>query len=145
MMLLISLISWHFKDYITFYKIGTAAFLISTVVFTFRKSKINSKELLTQKVPILIYDYQIKDNVLSFLYWNENGANKKETRFKINKLDSANIKLNNNQIYYNKKQLTFDNSNKLKPILANKNQILFLSDANRGIGFYELKVININK
>ena len=52
---------------------------------------------------------------------------------------SEEIEIPDNQIYYCNKQLTFEYSNKKKPMRISKNEVVFLSDKNRGIGFYDLR------
>jgi len=41
--------------------------------------------------------------------------------------------------------MTFDQSNKLKPKLLKDGFIVFLSDKNHGIGFYNLQKLQLNK
>jgi hypothetical protein len=48
-----------------------------------------------------------------------------------------------NQIYYHGKQMTFINSNKLKPVCINRNTIVYLSDQGRGLGFYTVRELKI--
>ena len=98
--------------------------------------------LLSQNSPILIYDYQIKNKQLTYFYWNENGENSKSIPFRYT--INQKITIVNNQVYYNKKQLTFDTSNKLKPILIDNKTVLYLSDFDRGIGFYTIRKIKFN-
>jgi hypothetical protein len=107
-------------------------------------SKTRAAYLINKKSPILTYDYQIKNNKLFYFYFNENGEQKIETDLKFTNFSDKNISIIKNQIYYKNKQLTFDTSNKLKPIKIDNN-IVFLSDKNRGIGFYELQKIYINE
>ena len=53
------------------------------------------------------------------------------------------IAIKNNQLFYNKKQLSFDESNKKKAMLINNKTVLFLSDYDRGIGFYAIRKIEL--
>lgn len=101
-----------------------------------------SEPISKENFPILVYDYEISDNNLTYLYWNENGENSSSISYKSE--ESKELQIKDNQIYYNNKQLTFDKSNKLKPTLIDHKTILFLSDYDRGIGFYTLRKININ-
>lgn len=119
--------------------------LISILIITFgnffKYEKLeNSKPLLAEETPILIYDYTIKNNQLTYFYWNESGGNIKNINIKIDSWKELEIK--NQQIFYNKKQLTFDKNNKLKPILINNKEVVFLSDENRGIGFFNIKKLD---
>lgn len=140
---LISIIIWNIREKINFKIIGIIALLI-TVIFCFNTSyKENTTYLLTNKLPILTYDYSIKNDTLNYHYWNENGSNTQKTKFKSINTTKNDLEIKNNQVFYNNEQLTFDNANKMKPILINKNQIVFLSDATRGIGFYNLVQIKL--
>lgn len=99
-----------------------------------------SKPFLSEDTPILIYDYTINNNQLTYFYWNEKGENKKTVTLKIDSWKELEIK--NQQIFYNNNQLTFDRNNKLKPILINNKEIVFLSDENRGVGFYDIRILD---
>ncbi|HMB99986.1 MAG TPA: hypothetical protein VKN14_03010 [Flavobacteriaceae bacterium] len=92
---------------------------------------------LHYKTPILTFDYTLKNDTLEYYYWNKNGINKKTLPFERKKIDTTMAYIKNKQIFYKGKPLTFDNSNKLKPIVVDKS-IFFLSDNNRGVGFYNL-------
>lgn len=99
------------------------------------------ESFLSAGSPILIYDYQIKKNQLTYFYWNEKGENK--TTISLENKSSKPLEITNNQVFYQKRQLTFDNSHKLKPMLINNKTVLYLSDYDRGIGFYTLRKINL--
>ena len=123
------------------------AITIGCIVFGFgtffkQERAQNSQAILSQNSPILIYDYQIKNKQLTYFYWNENGENSKSIPFRYT--INQKITIVNNQVYYNKKQLTFDTSNKLKPILIDNKTVLYLSDFDRGIGFYTIRKIKFN-
>lgn len=102
----------------------------------------NSSYFLKKNSPLLIYDYKISNNQLTYFYWNENGQNAKSIPFETQY--SSLVELKENQVFYNKKQLTFDKDNKRKPMLINGNRILYLSDYDRGIGFYTLRKLDLN-
>ena len=55
------------------------------------------------------------------------------------------VELKENQIYYDGKQVTFTDDHKLKPTLFDGHKLVYLSDKDRGIGFYTLRVIDLNK
>ena len=126
------------------YKIVVTITVLSLAFFLILKQPkiINFNYLLDKNAPILIYNFELKKNKLTYFYWNEKGENSKSIPFKhtINQK----IEVINNQVYYNKKQVTFDTSNKLKPILIDKKTVLYLSDYDRGIGFYTIRKIELN-
>ncbi len=113
-------------------------------LFFIPKEEITSPQSLSKK-HILTYDYSVKKGNLTYKYWNNQGENNQETSVKINSLDTTNVILINNQVYYKNKQLTFENDNKLNPAIINKNQLIYLSDAKKGIGFYSLVKIALDK
>jgi hypothetical protein len=51
------------------------------------------------------------------------------------------VQLKKNQLFYKGKQLTFSRDRKKKPMLATDGSIVYLSDKNRGVGFYTLRKI----
>lgn len=120
--------------------VGILAFGIST--FLPQKAPEKSKTFSLTSNPILIYDYQIKNKELTYFYWNEKGQNQKS--FRLCQSDYIPLEIKNNQIFYNNKQLTFDQSNKLKPVIINKKLVVYLSDCNRGVGFYSLRKITLH-
>ena len=96
---------------------------------------------LTDDSHILTYDYKVINSILNYIYWNNSGENIQSTGIIIKCIDTTNVSLNNNQIFYNNKQLTFGNDNKLKPAIINNNSLLYLTDFKRGIGFYRLRTL----
>ncbi|UPT69306.1 MAG: hypothetical protein M0D53_08705 [Flavobacterium sp. JAD_PAG50586_2] len=122
--------------------IALVSFVPIIFVLVFRKEEtVLPQHFLTRNIPILTYDYQISNGQLTYFYWGKKGENKRT--LKLCKPNFEPLEIVNNQIFYHKKQLTFDNSNKLKPVLVNKNALLYLTDYGRGIGFYALKKIEI--
>ncbi len=87
---------------------------------------------------ILTYDYEVKDGVLHYNYWSINGEKMQSTETLIKSIDTTSIYLIDNQIFYQNKQLTFGKDNKLKPAIINDHILIYLSDINKGIGFYSL-------
>lgn len=146
LVLLSILIIYKFSRIINFKRITITLFVCSLMVyyFTSNPKKNYLKNALDHKTPLITYDYSFKKDTLKYYFWNKNGANTKAIPFKTNHIDSSDVYLKKNQVFYKNKQLTFDNSNKLKPII-NNNFIYFLSDKDRGIGFYNLSKMKINK
>ena len=123
------------------------AILIGCLVFgigTFFKHEKpqNSKSFLVKEVPLLIYNYKIENNQLTYFYWNQNGENKTSIPFKCSSVTELEIK--KNQIVKSFRILTFDNSHKYKPMLIDNRAVLYLSDYDRGIGFYTLRKIELH-
>lgn len=129
-------------------KINWKIITLSTIlpcllIALFKKSEIvNSTYFLHKNAPILVYDYKILNNQLTYFYWTEKGEKTASIALKTQTV--IKVELKNNQIFYNKKQFTFDKSNKLKPMLINNKKLIYLSDYDRGIGFYALRELNLN-
>jgi hypothetical protein len=110
----------------------------------FKKDKVIKSTIVLKDGPILIYDYSMKNDTLFADCKEKNIFRVSEQavmpfKFKTDKL----LNLKNNQVFYNNQQLTFDKSTKLKPMLIDNEAILYLSDYDRGIGFYTLRVIKL--
>jgi hypothetical protein len=106
-----------------------------------KPKKISLENFSKENFPILVYDYKISNNQLTYFYWNGKGENTNSIPLFTNEIKQ--LELIDNQIYYNNKQVTFDKSNKLKPTLINHKTILYLSDYDRGIGFYTFRKIEL--
>jgi hypothetical protein len=132
---------WHFRKQIPLKKISIAVFLFSIGITVFKEQKTNFKTVL--KTPILTYDYQLKNDKIHYSFWNENGENHLTKEFKHKIVDSTNIKIVDNQIFYKDDQITFDDSNKKKPVIINDKKVIFLSDAEIGIGFYSIRKLDL--
>jgi hypothetical protein len=89
----------------------------------------------------LLYDYTVKKNQLVYYYWDEGGHHETTTGYKVQQYDTLSLK--NNQVYYKGRQLTNTPDRKKIPMLMNGNAVIYLSDKNRGMGFYTLRYINI--
>ncbi|WP_299256527.1 glycosyltransferase family 87 protein [uncultured Aquimarina sp.] len=105
------------------------------------KNDIQNGQVLVQDQPILVYDYVIEKSILNYIYWNKNGKQMESTGLAIKNIDTSSTTMHNNQIYYKGKQITFNDDNKLKPSVVNQEILIYLSDLNQGIGFYQLRSI----
>ncbi|MBL7885530.1 MAG: DUF2029 domain-containing protein [Flavobacterium sp.] len=121
---------------------GFSLILLISCSFLWETKPQKSNSFFSAKTPVLIYDYQIKNKELTYHFWSEKGENQKSVQ--LSQSDCVLLQIKNNQIFYNKKQLTFDNSNKLKPILINGKTVVYLSDYGKGIGFYSLRKITMH-
>ena len=99
--------------------------------------------LLHEPYPTMLTDFGQKDGKLFYQYWNVGGIIKeKMSDLTISKMEESSVKLINGQIYYNG-FLTNSPDNKRSPKLVNEKEIFYLSDANRGAGFYTLRKITL--
>ncbi len=100
----------------------------------------NSDEYVFDKEEaLLIYDYGSSDGKLEIKFIDQNGKNIKRLEKEITFDNRKGVELKDNQLYYKGNQLTFTPDNKLKPMLSAGGEIYYLSDKNRGVGFYTLR------
>ncbi len=129
------------------WKVLTAVTVLPMIVVLFFKPvKTEKSTILLKDAPILIYDYQVQTHseinyyFLTARFWD----GKEKTIFWEAKIKAFQpLTLKNNQVFYQNRQMTFDQSHKLKPMLIDHKTILFLSDYDRGIGFYTLRKIEL--
>ena len=142
LVLLFGLFLLELRQKINWKIVAIFTFVPMALLLIFKKNEtINSTALLV-KSPILIYDYEVKNNQLTYFYWNENGQNQASIPFKCSLVKGLSIK--ENQIVSKFRKLTFDKSNKLKPMLVDNKTVIYLSDYDRGIGFYTLRKIELH-
>lgn len=97
----------------------------------------------TDQLPTLTYQMTCENDSLKIWYWDQNGDHSMFLQSLTCNQYPSEETLKDGQIYLGNKQLTYDSSNKKDPIRLNKNRIIFLSDVNRGIGFYTIKALDI--
>ena len=119
---------------------------VSFVVILFgliwnRDNVIASAYLLKDDGPLLIHDYSIANNRLTYFYWDGNGENKQTLEYRS--VVMVPLQLKKNRIYLHGKPIASDSGNKLKPMLIDNRTVVYLSDYDRGIGFYTLRKIDI--
>jgi hypothetical protein len=144
LVLLLTLILSHFHKHINYKITGMVVLASAFLAFIFeRKETSYSHYFLEKESPILIYDYELKAQRLTYSYWNDNGENKISIPF--NYSNAKPIELRENQIFHNGIRLISDSGHKKKPLLIDGKFILYLSDYDRGIGFYTLRKIMLNR
>ncbi|MEO5776425.1 MAG: glycosyltransferase family 87 protein [Flavobacterium sp.] len=127
-------INWKFASVITVIPI--------VLLLVFKKNEAINSTAVLEKSPLLIYDYKIENNQLSYFYWNEKGENKDSIPFES--YSSRTLDIKDNQVTYKIGKLTFDKSHKQKPMLVDNKTVIYLSDYGRGIGFYTLRKIELH-
>ncbi len=135
----------RYRNSIPLKKIAFAVTLGSFVCIPFFKITTNEPYATSFSMPILTYNYRIKNNLLTYFYWNKNGPQKETISYPITSVSTSGIEIIENQILYNNQPLTNSSSTKKEARLINGHHILYLSDAGRGIGFYQLRIIDIEK
>lgn len=86
---------------------------------------------------ILINDVTVKNGVLEYSWWDESGTHQMSTGLPVTQYQRLEVR--DKQIFYQGKQLTHSPDVKKKALLINGTFIVYLSDKNRGPGFYTLR------
>jgi hypothetical protein len=100
----------------------------------------NSRYLLKEKLP-LVYGYAIKDDKLVYYYWDEKGCQEALTGYSVQQHATGDVRIQNNQVFYKDQQLTATPDRKKQAMLINGKDVVYLSDKNRGFGFYTLRSV----
>jgi Protein of unknown function (DUF2029). len=114
-----------------------AVFLI-THIFQLFPQPDPSRYFFTTNTP-LIYKINIRQNHLAYFYWNGSGSHEVITNHLVTTAEE--IPIINNQLIHNGHQLTHTPDLKKQAMLINNRQVIYLSDKNRGVGFYTLRVL----
>jgi Glycosyltransferase family 87 len=124
--------------------IFAAAVSILFISWLLEPSKPNdaSMPLIAKDMHSLVFDYGDEKGTLFYKYWTELGEDSEYTSIPVDTLTQ--LQLVNNQIVYDGKQITNTPDRKLKPSLLNGDRVIYLSDKNNGMGFYNLRVIDLN-
>lgn len=107
------------------------------VLFLVKDMPVKSERVLGKDAPILIYDFAVANNKLTYYYWDEKGEHKKTIDYRAEQ--TVAMDLHENEVFKNGNELTFEKSNKRKPLLVDGKTLIYLSDYGRGIGFYTLR------
>lgn len=142
LMLLFGLFLFEYRQNINWKMVAIFTFVPMVFLLIFNKPETIHSTAVLEKSPLLIYDYEIKNNQLTYFYWNQNGENKASIPFK--NYSSKALYIKDNQVTYKIGKLTFDKSHKQKPMLIDNKTVIYLSDYGRGIGFYTLRKIELH-
>ncbi|HEY4108852.1 glycosyltransferase family 87 protein [Puia sp.] len=100
--------------------------------------------VLSQEKHLYLYDYAVKDHRLAYFFQDDRGKGEEVTDIPAGRLTEEGLELRNNQIYYRGSPVTASRDWKEKPRLLDGETILYLSDQNRGVGFYTLRKISLS-
>lgn len=106
------------------------------------KPPINNYALQEEK-QILTIDYYDNNGKLGYEYWTTPTTKSILTELVIHKVDTNLVYIKEGQVFYKNSKLTNTKSNKRKPMLINDREVFYLSDQNRGIGFYTLMKVDL--
>jgi hypothetical protein len=121
----------------------TGLFLFFIIPSMFKSKPSQNNYVLAKEEQILTTDYYNNNGKLAYEYWTVPAPKTILTELVINNVDSSSVRIENGQIYYNNKRLTNTKGNKRKPLLINDKEVFYLSDQNRGIGFYTLMKVDL--
>lgn len=119
-------------------------FLIFGVPSLLKNKPSQNHYVLQQEEQILTTDYWNNSGKLEYEYWTIPKPKSTLTKFVIEKADANSVRIENGQVYYKNNPLTHTKSNKRKPLLINDKEVFYLSDQNRGIGFYTLMKVHLD-
>ncbi len=108
-----------------------------TIDWTSPNLKSKESLLVNSEHHLLLFDYGVEKGTLYYDYWNDKGPNRQYTSLKIASVSDEGIKLQDNQVFFHHRQLTFSSGTKLKPKRFG-NRLVYLSDQGHGQGFYAL-------
>lgn len=115
---------------------------ISINFLSLTKREDKSQYYLDKEISLLGYDFEFRGKQLILKFIDENGPAEKRIQLKDSIITSQPVPLSNNQIYFHER-LTKGRDHKRNPVLINNKEIVYLSDENRGIGFYALRKISL--
>ena len=146
LIILFLLITLHQKILVaqTRWLIVTVIFFITVSLIGLKNKKDNSKYFLNNEADLLSFDFNFSGHKLLLKTLDENGIHESEYVLADSVYSLKPLSLVNNQVYHDG-PVTTGSDNKLNPVLINNSQIIYLSDQNRGIGFYALRKIPIEK
>jgi hypothetical protein len=121
---------------------------LSIVIFTavtFLSSKRETDEssyYIGKEISLLSYDFSFSGKNLLVKVLEDNGPAEKIIPFNEEIFSVEPLQIQNNQIRFKGRRFA-GSDNKLKAVVVNGRDIVYLSDRNRGIGFYALRKISI--
>ena len=130
--------AWHTGTWV-----GLSLFLIVLFLAGYRRDPDASTYFFAREEHIFINDYSVSHGVLVYSYRDPRGVQSVSTGMGI--AQSEELEVRDKQIYYKGKQLTHSPDAKKKPLLINGTLILYLSDKNRGPGFYTVRKLRLTE
>jgi hypothetical protein len=102
-----------------------------------------STPLFNREMNSLMYDFTIKGNQLVYYYWDGGGSHAVPTDYTIGKVNEQDVRIMDNQLYYLGKKISSTPDWKKKAVIADGKYIIYLSDKDRGAGFYTLRRLDL--
>jgi hypothetical protein len=121
----------------------TGLFLFFIMPSMFKNKPPQNNYVLIEEEQILTTDYYNNNGKLEYEYWTVPAPKTILTELVIKKADASSVRIEDGQVYYKNIMLTNTKGNKRKPLLINDREVFYLSDQNRGIGFYTLMKVDL--
>jgi hypothetical protein len=99
--------------------------------------------LLGKEPSLLITDFAVQGNTIKYNFRNQNGMNVDSVTCLKPISTCDNLESDPHAIHSHGIDLKFPDERITNAILVNKKTILYLSDKNRGVGFYTIRVMNL--
>ena len=147
LMLIVSLIFFlHFVKKIKIkFILYTCCFTIPLCLFSIvNYVPSNAEYVLPNKGHFLVHEFDKEYGFLTYKAIGRSGEVVEKTQIKINSISENELEVKDNQVYYKRQQVTFDNSLKSTPKLINDSEIYFLSDYNTRRGQFTLKKVALD-
>ncbi|HXD77424.1 MAG TPA: glycosyltransferase family 87 protein [Puia sp.] len=97
--------------------------------------------VLSAESHLFICHYGARDHRLVYTWRDDRGIHDQPTGILVSSMTAEGLTLRDNQIRFHDRQVTFSSDRKAQPMLVNGGEIWYLSDLNRGFGFYTLRKI----
>lgn len=91
----------------------------------------------------IIFDYEPTTKGLLLKHYRGQGPEEDFYATKDRFYEDEKLSIQDQQIYYADQQLTANKGRKKKPLRLNENEIIYLSDEGRGVGFYTLRKLRL--
>jgi hypothetical protein len=121
--------------------IGAAIMILTmaSVLLKIEKPRDSNSYFIIDKNHPLIFDLGLENGYFYYKFWDDEGAHKITSITTLQSFSQKGLKIFNDQIFLNDQQITNSSGHKIKPALINKNEIVYLSDDGRGLGFYAIR------
>ena len=110
--------------------------LCGSEVYSYQSHRSASTYVLKDN-PALTYDFSQDGDRLKISHWSDKGAATFLTTIEVKSL--VDLPIQNNQIILNQKAITNSRDTKIKAAVLNGTEVIYLTDEDRGYGFYVLK------
>ncbi|HSC37618.1 MAG TPA: hypothetical protein VLD19_07105, partial [Chitinophagaceae bacterium] len=105
--------------------------------------KDSSVYLLAKEEHLLIVGYGVEQNRLVYSWFDGTGLHETQTTYMVKEATAGDLYIRDNQLWYHGRKITASADHKMNPLLIDGQYIVYLSDKNRGIGFYTLRRLTL--